>query len=87
MSRKRAYLFCKEGDIIFMELLVLNQYNKFIKLLEKDDAEEIDYEQPYNDRWNVFKATPVLEEFCNKNEISFMKLSVEEYKLMNGLNF
>jgi hypothetical protein len=63
------------------DVMILNSYNKFMKI-----EELIDFEVPFDDRWNVFTASDELEDYCKRHEISYIKVSLQEYKIMAGIN-
>lgn len=62
------------------DVLILSQYNKFIKI-----AEKIDFEQPFDEKINVVLCTQDLEDYCKKYNISYVKMSMYDFKLMAGL--
>lgn len=62
------------------DILILNDYNKFIKL-----SDNIDYSQPYFEKPNVIVCSDEIESFCKLHNISYLKLPVNDFKAMAGL--
>ena len=71
-----------QGDHMLSDVIVIQQYNKFQSI---KDNPELQCNQPFQDKYNVFEASEALEDFCKQHQVQYMKLDIATFKAMAGL--